>query len=172
MAALIDFTELEKVLNDLANDIRENYQEHLEFNKRYTKEHALIDSVTTQVVAGDKAYEVTMSLKDYWKYVEKGVQGDRNMSSPYRNPGWKAYPFILNWIDIKPVIPRPMSNGKLPTPKQLGFLITRSIVEHGTQGSHDLQKVKEGVIPWYYEKIAIALGHDMVNYIRKVFVEK
>ena len=54
---------------------------------------------------------------------------------------------------------------------QLGFLITRAIVENGTQGSHDLEKVKDGVIPWYKEKIAAALGHDMENYIRKLVTE-
>ena len=172
---LIDLTELQQVLQDLANDIRDNYKEHLQFNDRYTERgvptgysQKLIDSVKTQVVVGDNAYEVTMTLNDYWKYVEEGVRGDKNPSSPYKNPGWKAYPFILRWIDIKPVIPRPLGNGKLPTPKQLGFLITRAIVENGTQGSHDLEKVKDGVIPWYKEKIAIALGHDMENYIRKL----
>ena len=169
---LIDLTELQKVLQDLANDIRDNYKEHLEFNDRYTKEHKLIDSVKTQVLVGDNAYEVTMTLNDYWKYVEEGVRGYKNPSSPYKNPGWKAYPFILRWIDIKPVIPRPLGNGKLPTPKQLGFLITRAIVENGTQGSHDLEKVKEGIIPFYKDKIAAALGHDMENYIRKILVER
>ena len=169
---LIDLTELQQVLQDLANDIRDNYKEHLEFNDRYTTEHKLIDSVRTQVVVGDREFEITMTLQDYWKYVEEGVRGDKNPSSPYKNPGWKAYPFILRWIDTKPVIPRPLANGKIPSPKQLAFLIGRAIYDHGTKGSHDLEKVKDGVIPWYKEKIAIALGHDMENYIRKIVVEK
>lgn len=178
MNELIDFTELQQVLTDLAKDIENNYKEHLQFSGRYTRDtppgekQKLIESVKTQVVVGEQAFEVTMSLNDYWKYVEEGVRGSRNMTSPYRNPGWRAYPFILKWIEIKPVLPRPNANGKLPTPKQLGYLITRSIVEKGTQGSHDLQKVKDGVIPWYREKIAAALGHDMENYIRKVVATK
>lgn len=172
MGELIDFTELQKVLQDLANDIRENYKEHLEYNDHFTTERKLLDSIRTQVVVGDQAFEITMTLQDYWKYVEEGVQGGNNFTSPYGNPGWKAYPFILHWIDIKPVIPRPNSNGTIPTPKQLGYLITRSIVENGTVGTHDLAKTKEGVIPWYKEKIAAALGHDMENYIRKLVVEK
>jgi len=167
---LIEFTELQKVLTDLANDIRDNYKEHLEASGRYTTERKLIDSVKTQVVVGDRAWEITMTLQDYWKYVEEGVQGSENPASPYRNPGWKTYPFILRWIDIKPVIPRPLPSGKIPTTQQLGYLITRSIVAKGTQGSHDLEAVKEGVIPWYRERIAAALGHDMQNYIRKIIV--
>ena len=157
---LIDLTELQQVLQDLANDIRDNYKEHLQFNDRYTKEHKLIDSVKTQVVVGDNAYEVTMTLNDYWKYVEYDTK-------PHFPPVSK----ILEWVEIKPVIPRPLASGKIPSPKQLAFLIGRAIYEHGTKGSHDLEKVKDGVIPWYKEKIAIALGHDMENYIRKLVME-
>ena len=64
-------SELQKVLQDLANDIRDNYKEHLQFNERYTEQgvpsgysQRLIDSVKTQVVVGDNAYEVTMTLND------------------------------------------------------------------------------------------------------------
>ena len=77
MADLINFTELRKVLQDLADDIRENYKEHLQWNDRYTERgvpsgysQRLIDSVKTQVEVGDRAWEITMTLNDYWKYVE------------------------------------------------------------------------------------------------------
>lgn len=164
---LIDLTELQQVLQDLANDIRDNYKEHLQFNDRYTEkgvptgyEQKLIDSVKTQVVVGDQAYEVTMTLNDYWKYVEYDTK-------PHFPPPNK----ILEWVEIKPVIPRPLASGKIPSPKQLTFLIGRKIYNEGTTGTHDLEKVKDGVIPWYKEKIAIALGHDMENYIRKLVME-
>ena len=166
MADLINFTELRKVLQDLAGDIRENYKEHLQWNDRYTERgvpsgysQRLIDSVKTQVEVGDRAWEITMTLNDYWKYVEDDTK-------PHFPPVSK----ILEWVEIKPVIPRPDANGRIPSPKSLAFLIGRAISEHGTQGSHDLEKVKDGVIPWYKEKIAIALGHDMENYIRKIVV--
>jgi len=165
---LIDLTELQKVLQDLANDIRDNYKEHLQYNDRYTERGVpsgyskrLIDSVTTQVVVGDNAYEVTMTLNDYWKYVEDDTR-------PHFPPVSK----ILEWVNIKPVIPRPDANGRIPSPKSLAFLIGRAISERGTKGSHDLEKVKDGVIPMYRERIAAALGRDMENYIRKIVVEK
>lgn len=168
MEQLIDLTELQKVLQDLANDIRDNYKEHLQYNDRYTERgvpsgysERLIDSVKTQVVVGDNAYEVTMTLNDYWKYVEDDTR-------PHFPPVSK----ILEWVNIKPVIPRPDRNGRIPSPKSLAFLIGRAISERGTRGSHDLEKVKDGVIPMYRERIAAALGHDMENYIRKIVVEK
>ena len=165
---LIDHSELQKVLQDLANDIRDNYKEHLQYNDRYTERGVpsgyskrLIDSVTTQVVVGDNAYEVTMTLNDYWKYVEDDTR-------PHFPPVSK----ILEWVNIKPVIPRPDANGRIPSPKSLAYLIGRAISERGTKGSHDLEKVKDGIIPMYRERIAAALGRDMENYIRKIVVEK
>lgn len=168
MDELIDFTELQQVLQDLANDIRDNYKEHLQFNDRYTERgvpsgysQRLIDSVKTQVVVGDRAWEITMTLNDYWKYVENDT-----------NPHFPPVSKILEWVNIKPVLPRPDSRGRIPSPRSLAFLIGRSISVHGTKGSHDLEKVKDGVIPMYKEKIAIALGHDMEHYIRRLVVEK
>lgn len=166
MEQLIDFTELQQVLQDLANDIRDNYKEHLQSNDRYTEKgvpsgysERLIDSVKTQLVIGDRAWEITMTLNDYWKYVEDDTR-------PHFPPVSK----ILEWVNIKPVLPKPDANGRIPSPQSLAFLIGRSISEHGTEGSHDLEKVKDGVIPWYKEKIATALGHDMEHYIRKLVV--
>lgn len=168
MEQLIDFTELAKVLEDLATDIRENYKEHLRFNDRYTERgvpsgysERLIDSVKTQVVAGDRAWEITMTLNDYWKWVEDDTR-------PHFPPVSK----ILEWVEIKPVIPRPDSRGRIPSPRSLAFLIGRSIAKYGTKGSHDLEKTKDGVIPWYRERIAAALGRDMENYIRKIVAGK
>ena len=175
---LIDLSELQKVLQDLANDIRDNYKEHLQFNDRYTEKgvptgysQRLIDSVKTQVVVGDNAYEVTMTLNDYWKYVEDDTR-------PHFPPPNK----ILEWVNIKPVLPRPDRNGRIPSPRSLAFLIGRAMAgdspnqanlknpNGGTTGTHDLEKVKDGVIPFYKEKLAIALGHDMEHYIRKLIV--
>lgn len=168
MEQLIDFTELRQVLQDLSDDIRDTYKEHLQSNDRYTEKgipsgysKRLIDSVTTQVVVGDRAWEITMTLNDYWKYVE-------NDTRPHFPPVGK----ILEWVQIKPVLPRPDANGRIPSQRSLAYLIGRAISEHGTKGSHDLENTKDEVIPWYRERIAIALGHDMENYIRKIVVEK
>lgn len=180
MNELIDLSELQQVLQDLANDIRDNYKEHLQFNDRYTERgvpsgysERLIDSVKTQVVVGDRAWEITMTLNDYWKYVEYDTP-----------PHFPPLNKLLEWVQIKPIIPRPDKNGRIPSPQTLAFLIGRAMAGEspnkadiknpngGTIGTHDLEKVKDGVIPWYKEKIAIALGHDMEHYIRKLVVEK
>lgn len=167
---LLDLTELQKVLQDFATDIRDRYRDVLA-NNDHIASKKLFDSIKTQVVVGDNAYEVTMTLEDYWKYVEEGVKGLSNPSSPFKNPGWKAFPHILKWVEVKPVIPRPGNNDKIPTPKQLAFLITRSIVTEGTHAYHPLEKTKDDILPWWREQISQALGHDMENYIRKLVRE-
>lgn len=156
---LIQLNELLQVLMDLARDIEDNYKEQLAASGRYTTEYALIDSVRTQVRAGDNGYEVVMNLNDYWKYVENGTK-------PHFPPPDK----ILTWIQIKPIIPRPDALGRTPTENQLAYLIGRKIAREGTEGTHDLEKTKDAIIPFYRERIAQALGHDMENYIRKVLV--
>lgn len=156
---LIQLNELLQVLMDLARDIEDNYKEQLAASGRYTTEYALIDSVRTQVRVGDSGYEVVMNLNDYWKYVENGTR-------PHFPPPDK----ILTWIQIKPIIPRPDALGRTPTENQLAYLIGRKIAREGTEGTHDLEKTKDAIIPFYRERIAQALGHDMENYIRKVLV--
>lgn len=152
---LIQLNELLQVLMDLARDIEDNYKEQLAASGRYTTEYALIDSVRTQVRVGDSGYEVVMNLNDYWKYVENGTK-------PHFPPPDK----ILTWIQIKPIIPRPDALGRTPTENQLAYLIGRKIAREGTEGTHDLEKTKDAIIPFYRERIAQALGHDMENYIR------
>lgn len=153
---LIELNELHKVLQDFANDIRDRYRDVLANNDHIASRN-LYDSIKTQVVVEDNAYEVTMTLADYWKYVENDTR-----------PHFPPPDAILRWIEIKPVIPRPDANGRIPTPKQLAFLIGRKISQEGTTGTHDLAQTKDNILPWYRERISQALGHDMENYIRKL----
>lgn len=156
---LLELTELRKVLEDFAVDIRDRYKDVLA-NNDHIASRQLVDSIRTQVVVGESAYEVTMTLADYWKYVENDTR-----------PHFPPPSAILKWIEVKPVIPRPDANGRIPTPKQLAFLISRKIAREGTKGTHDLAQTKDNILPWYKERIEAALGHDMQNYIRKLVRE-
>ena len=156
MNDLMDLTELQQVLQDYANDIRDRYKDVLA-NNNHIASHNLVNSVKTEVVVGDKSYEVTMSLEEYWKYVEYDTK-----------PHFPPPSALLRWIEIKPVIPRPGKDGRIPTPKQLAFLIGRHINTFGTKGTHDLQQTKDDIFAWYKDKITAALGHDIANYIRKI----
>lgn len=154
---LFKLTEVEKILQDLAKDVKENYKEKLLQSNRYTQERSLLNSVETKVKVNGTEYEVVMTLNDYWKYVENDTK-----------PHFPPPSAILRWVKIKPVLPRPMKNGKLPTPSQLAFLIGRKIAQVGTKGSHDLERTKDAILPFYKDELETALGHDVQIYIEKV----
>lgn len=169
MAELMELNELRAVLEEYGRAVAEQYKANLIRDGRPTMDNGLINSIRTRVDVGDQAYEVTMTLNDYWKYIEYGTQGWFT-----GNPSRKFPPVSVleHWIEVKPVIPRPDANGRIPSPKSLAFLIGRKIRDFGTQGRADLTEAKMDVTERFRERISAALGHDMENYIRKVLVSK
>lgn len=80
----------------------------------------LAKSIKGNVKVNGKWVEISVSMEDYWKYVEYG-----------RKPGkFPPIDAIKMWIDVKPILPRAI-NGKLPTKPQLAFLIARKIAQKG-----------------------------------------
>lgn len=156
MNDLMDLTELHKVLQDYAKDVADRYKDVLTKNDHIASQK-LINSIKTEVVVGDKFFEVVMNLEEYWKYVEYDTK-----------PHFPPPDALLKWIQVKPVIPRPDKNGRIPTPKQLAYLIGRHIDTFGTKGTHDLQQTKDDIFAWYRDQMSDALGRDIVNYIRKI----
>lgn len=159
---LVDLEQLQQVLQEFAVEVRNLYQDNL-----ITHDHIasgdLLNSVECRVETEDRAFLVQLTLEKYWKYVEDGLAP----AGKYPNPGWKAFPHILNWVTVKPVIPK-RDSGRIPTPKSLAYLITRKIVNEGTKASNDLADARTAVLERYRDRISQALGHDMEYYIRKV----
>ena len=110
----------------------------------------LINSVETQVETDQGTYLVTITLADYWKYVEDDTK-----------PHWPPVSAILEWIRVKPVIPRPDSRDRIPKPEQLAYLIGRKISREGTEGSHDLALSATECNRKYEPLIAEALAQDL-----------
>lgn len=73
---------------------------------------------------GDDKLLVSVELPDYADILEDG-----------RKAGWPPISAIEKWIEVKPVLPRPDKNGKLPTMKQLAFLIARNMAKVGALSS-------------------------------------
>lgn len=82
---------------------------------------------TTSIAQDDKWFSVIFNLPDYWKYVENGRRAGKQ-------PPLEA---ILNWIIVKPIVPRAI-NRRVPTTKQLAFLIARKIGREGIPPTHAL----------------------------------
>jgi len=171
---LMAFPNVEQALKDLAEVVKAAYIANLKANGRPTERMSawmrshypgkLADTIETVITIGEEKFTASLKLNDYWKYVEEGAAP----SGKFGNPGWKSYPAIADWVTIKPVIPRPDGNGRIPTPKQLAYLITRKITEVGTHGTHDLQMAKDAVIPNYIARVEDALREDVKLYVLKV----
>ena len=165
---LLNLKNVMETLERYAQDVRNLYQDNLIRGDRIST-GKLLNSVEYQVINNGVEYEVQLTLEKYWKYLEYGLNGSENPSSPFSNPGWKAYPFILDWIKVKPVLPRPNDNGRLPSPKSLAYLITRSIREKGTEPGNELQDALDQVNEAYKDKLVYALQQDL-DVIMKVIV--
>lgn len=153
----MDFKNTISVLNDFGKFLVEEYKDKLILNNVNASD-TLYNSVTYMVKNGNSVFEVQLSLEDYWKYVENG-----------RKPGkWPPISAIEKWIEIKPVLPRPMSNGKLPTTQQLAFLISRKIGLEGIAPRPLLQQSIEEVWDIMREYLEEALAKDVENEISMV----
>ena len=161
MNDLINFTELQQVLQDYAKEAEEIYKYQISLGGKNAS-RKLTDTIKSNIMVGDQAYEVSLTLQEYWKYVESG-------RAPGKFPPVKA---LLDWISVKPVIPRPDDHGRIPTPNQLSFLIGRKIKEEGIKPFPALETTKEELDKIYHERLSAALGHDMTIYIRKLIAEK
>lgn len=120
----IDFRHTMKALNDFGNFIITNYKSQLEAEHMNNGE--LYRTISYSVSTGTGGWVISVSLADYWKYIENG-----------RRAGAKMPPVsaIENWIKVKQIIPHSMTlkSGKtvIPTIPQLSFLIARSIGRRG-----------------------------------------
>lgn len=152
---MIEFKHLQEALAQYAQAITDRYKTNLENSGRRASGE-LISSINSKVTVNGNEYAIELNLEDYWYYVENG-----------RKPGKFPPPDkILQWIKVKPILPTPMSNGKLPTEKQLAFLIGRKIANEGFEGTHDLENTMKEVD--YEQIIQDALDMDIMEYVDQI----
>lgn len=159
MDELIPLANLEAVLQEYAKEVRNLYQDKLILHDRIAS-GALLNSVEFEVATINGDFVVSLILEDWWKYVEYDTR-----------PHWPPVNALLNWVKVKPVIPSPDRNGRIPTPQQLAYLIGRKIAEKGTKGDGDLGDAVKEVNERYKEKIIAAMYSDMNDYIYKVVIQ-
>ncbi len=156
---MVEFRNVKSVLNDFGKFLVEEYKDALILNNVNASD-TLYNSIQYIVENGDKSIEVKLSLEDYWKYVENGRSSGK----------WPPINAILKWVEIKPVLPRPMANGKLPTNQQLAFLIARKIGLEGIKPRPLLQQSINNVYDVMKEYIEEALAKDIEEEFETLFV--
>lgn len=135
--ALISFDNLAAVLNEYGAAVVEAYKNELKARGKDTeKAHAnsLQRDIRFEVdggglLGGGAAFEVLLHLPAHWYNVEFG----RKPCPPSKH--WVPVDALIKWIEVKPVIPRPDKNGRIPTVKQLAFMINRAINDPDRTGT-------------------------------------
>lgn len=156
----IKWTNLERVLNEFADQVIELARQNLDANGTNAS-HNLYDSMEKIVEIGEDYYKVSISLADYWKWVENG-----------RGPGKYPPPSVIeNWIEIKPVTPSAV-DGKVPSVKQLTFLISRKIANEGTEAQPFLGPAVEEVLSRYETLIDQAINDDVYEFINEAVIRQ
>ena len=148
-----DFKHTMKALNDFGNFIITNYKSQLEAEQMNNGE--LYRTISYSVSTGTGGWVISVSLADYWKYVEYGRR-------PGKMPPVSA---IEHWINVKQIIPHSMTlkSGKtvIPTIPQLSFLIARSIGRRGIAPKPLFQKSFEAAKQQFMQVIKDAITQDI-----------
>lgn len=156
----IKWSNLERVLNEFADQFIQNARDGLQADGSIATGE-LYNSFQKIIEIGEDYYSVKISLADYWQFVNSG-----------RKPGkFPPLPAIRNWIEVKPVNPYPLSNGKTPSIQQLTFLISRKIAYEGIEPTDFFDEAKEQTIRDFEMRINLAIEEDVSNYILEI-VEK
>ena len=117
--------EVTNELNDIVKDLLQRYKDSI---GEHNASGNLEKSASYRCTFNGKFFEVIFNLQDYWKYLENGTK-----------PHFPPIDAIERWVTIKKLIPRAGSNGKVPSTKQLAYLIAREISINGTKPTKLLQ---------------------------------
>ena len=146
-----------EVLKEYAIELRNTLQDSY-INDDRIATGDLLNSVEYIIEKDDRQIEVSLQLKEWWKYVEEDTK-----------PHFPPPDAMLNYIKAKPILPKPDRNGKLPTPNQLAYLIGRKISEVGTTGTHNVSDTVRLINERYEEKIGQAISEDINNELDVIF---
>lgn len=136
-------TDISNKLRELAEEIAEEYRNQID--NTGTNASGRLRCFSTDIEIDDKGYRVIFTLPEYWKYVETGTK-----------PHFPPIKAIKDWIQVKPIIPRPDKYGKIPTTDQLAYMIAKKIGEEGTPAKNLLETALTNSNP------------DIINFIEEL----
>lgn len=145
--------KLYDVINAYANEVISLYREKLDANNKNCTGN-LYNHLDFVISENDTDINVYLYMEDYAKFVEKGTK-----------PHFPPINAIEEWIVHKPIVPYPDSKGKLPTVKQLAFLIARKISQVGTEGGNYLEITVKELEDKYAPLIQQAIDEDCSNWV-------
>lgn len=155
----LKFTNVSRVLKEYGQAVADLYKDRLA-DKDVNASNALTNSVRYIVRKQGRNFDVSISLLDYWKYIEYG-----------RKPGKFPPPDVIReWVKVKPVVPRPI-DGITPTNNQLAYLIGRKIAREGIAPRPILKESIQHVNAYYEQSIEQALLEDLSDTMTAIIIE-
>lgn len=116
--------------------------------------------VVDKITIDETSYSVTVSLNDYWYYVENGRRAGK----------FPPISKIEEWVKVKKILPKVYEWGKrkktVPTVKQLAFLIARKIATKGTKGTRFFSRAREFTMERFADDISYAVSEDIAEYVK------
>ena len=126
-------------LIQILNNLIEKYKTLLKEDNKVASGD-LLNRIKGEVRVDNNIYTFVINLNDYWKYLENGVNGTAvDNGSTYSFKGKTVNTdAIEKWITVKGIVPHSINN-KVPSTKQLAYVISRSIARNGIKGGHYLK---------------------------------
>lgn len=146
--------ETEKVLKEWAPIFEDVYKRKLEQSE---DTGALINSISVSTKVNGNDFIISMTLEDYWKYIEYG-----------RQPGsFPPVDKLVSWVERKIPNPNPIpsQNNRIPTPNQIAYLVGRKIFEQGIEAKPYLQETIDEIKDVFIDDLKVALAEDIKNEI-------
>lgn len=162
----MEWTNTMKALDDFGAAFRNLLQDRI-IEEDMISSGELLNDIDYIVGPEDASFTVSVKIKDYFKYIDEGIAP----AGKYKNPGWKAYPHIREWIQVKPIYPEVDSGSKTPTVDQLAFLITRSIKDEGIEPRNVWAPAVQQCVAEWEEKIGNAILEDLGTDLERVLLE-
>ena len=155
------------VLDEFGKQFIEAYRAGLD-TKNANASKGLYNSLNFEVKIGKQSISLDILLNDYWKYLEYGCKGtETSYPDAYYRAHFPPTKAIEEWIKIKPVIPE-QRNGKLPTQKQLAFLIARSINKKGIEPRFIFRDSVDDIWEQLKDALNEAIEKDVENNIKEI----
>ena len=150
-------TNLEKMLIDFAYDFQLLLETNI-INADMIATRELADTIeVTSFYKNEKNFKVILRGVDYINMIEDGRRAGKM-------PPLRA---ILNWIEIKPILPRPEYDREI-TNNQLAFLIARKIGNEGVPGKKLISKTLDEMLDTYRPLLKEAILKDIEKGIYKM----
>jgi hypothetical protein len=115
--------EVTEDIRTVASELLERYKDNIN-SSGHTASGDLANTASYDVVFDGRYFEIIFNLQSYWKFLENGRSAGK----------FPPIDAIERWITVKKLVPRAYS-GKVPTTRQLAFLIARGISQNGTKGT-------------------------------------